>query len=326
MPKPLEALILKALEKDQDKRFQSAEELGQALDQVLTQLRTGVLPTVSATEDSEASSQPEEPSKTPVDVGTGEQSFSATQMGTPGPDTPTLREDEGLNGVPADPAATGGDPRFHVPSNGDLDEPIQPTLDQGAGSSTQQPTVQQRLPTSAHGTIDGADGHVTMGLSNSLMGRRRSMLYMLLALASILGGGGVGALVYAAETAGASDLPPELRDPPTDPGPDPAAANLTPVDPAQTAAPVTPDAQPAVTPPPKSNKALVRKPKKTSKRRTPRRRAKRPKTKHARIPVLGPPPTVDSHGSVPAPPSHGHTTPSKQPKPKSNDDLYDLVD
>jgi serine/threonine protein kinase len=336
VPRPLEALILKALEKDQAKRFQSAEELGQALDQVLTQLRTGVLPAVSQEEVAEAStaddSDEDATAKAPMDVGTGKQSFSATQMGTPGPDTPTLREDEApqapKEGVPLDPSATGGDPRFHVPANRELDAPVRPTVDQGVASSTQQPTVEQRPLTSAHGTID--DGHVTMGLSNSIMGRRRSLFYVVLALVSILGGGAVGALIYTVETAGASDLPPELRESVGDPAEDPAAGNLSPADPALAAAPSQPDARPdpAVTKTKTRTKPVTkrRQPRKTSTRKTStRKKVRRPRIKRARIPVLGPPPTVDSHGSS-TPPAHGHTPPTKKAEPKTNDNLYDLVD
>jgi serine/threonine-protein kinase len=289
LPAPLEHVILKALEKAPDDRWQSAVAMGEALAGVASYLdplrAVGTTPATGAL------------SATLNDAPALDASSARRQ---PEPRPEQARAPRAPERAPAsDPATTN--PRFRVPTDSEIVDggvltgaPIEPV------PTTPRSEPSPLLPRPS----------ITLALANNVLGRRRLLIHLLTGIGSILGGSALGAALFyrdrrraedpvAAPDAGVTQdaRPPaperaEAARPDATPGPDTAAPR-----------------------PPRPVKKAPRLPAAT--RPAIRKRPVRKKTE------LGP--SVKPVGPDPGTSGSDHDDPTPKPSPKQ-DDPYDLVD
>jgi len=161
IPQPLEAVVLRCLEKDVERRFQSGEALNDALAGVVAGL-----------------------------------SGSTRELGNSKPDRayPTTIS------APAAPGPNDSDPRFHVPGDRTLAS-LTPTENDIADPLQVEPSLPARRNTEPTEVVAPPRdpvvlGSTTVGLAAAVTGRRSVLFHLLVGLAVIGGGSAVGAAAH----------------------------------------------------------------------------------------------------------------------------------
>jgi serine/threonine protein kinase len=286
LPAPLEHLILKALAKLPEERFQSASAMGEALAGIASYL---------------------DPLRS---VGTAPAAgiLSTTLADAPALEASTRIPRPALPAAASSTEAATTNPRFHVPSSSEIGD---------GGILTGAPLSQVPSVAAAPPPITPR-ASITLGLADRVLSRRRLLVHALTGLGSILGGSALGAALFyrdrqqsaaAAPDAGiAPDARPTLDAGAVSPDRGPAAAA-----PAPDAARATPSRPPATKRPAPATRPV---PRPVTKPKPQPRRKKRPDSGTVIRPV----------GPDPGTSGSDHDDPSATPAPRPKDDPYDLVD
>jgi serine/threonine-protein kinase len=358
VPRSLDRLILKMLEKAPGDRFQSAEELGVALDAVVAEIRGESVVRVPASSDGVRKST------------TGTAAGVGPLMGTAGaaPPSPALAatatdervleplqraaasaaDDAARPGqlpptqvqapahvpaaiVPASRAAAASDPRFRVPEEHELAASAAVASSRAGAASppaTAEPAVRRATPTPGS----------TLALSASVGGGHRVLFHALIALGSIVCGTALGAALHwtkgrparrGADTRVETALGSAELGTPRDQAASPrsADARAVPSVDRKTQPASTPISTPRVAPAtqPVAKKAEPRPIAKKAKKKARKVRRPRPDADEGMtVPPVGPGPSVGDHGD-----SHDQGDHSPRPRAKKKEEpkeIYDMVE